>query len=223
MKTCFEVNTLGVKNLAKATSVFGIEFITLSTDYVFDGTKSEGYLPTDTPNPIGIYGMSKYLGEQLAIDENPRTVVVRTSWLYGWEVYDEKQPDKKWVYKNFVNTMLKLSETRTELKVVGDQHGIPTSCVDLSIAISQLIDVTVDQDEVGGIFHFSNSCEQSSITWADFAREIFSIAGKNTNVIDCTSSEYPTKAKRPSFSILKNNSEILLPHWKDACASYLSK
>lgn len=72
--------------------------------------------------------------------------------------------------------MLKLSETRSELKVVSDQHGIPTSCRDLSFAISTLIDMTVDQDEVGGIFHFSNSCEQDSITWADFAREIFRIA-----------------------------------------------
>jgi len=83
MKMCFDVNTLGVKNLAKATSVFGVEFITISTDYVFDGTKSEGYLPTDECNPIGVYGMSKYLGEKLALDENPRTIIVRTSWLYG--------------------------------------------------------------------------------------------------------------------------------------------
>ena len=91
MRTCFEVNTLGVKNLAKATAVFGVEFITLSSDYVFDGTKSEGYLPTDIPNPIGIYGMSKYLGEQLAIDENPRTVIVRTSWLYGGNPYGSSE------------------------------------------------------------------------------------------------------------------------------------
>lgn len=86
MKVCFDVNTLGVRNLAKATSVFGVEFITISTDYVFDGKKETGYLPTDECNPIGVYGMSKYLGEKLAIDENPRTMIVRTSWLYGGEV-----------------------------------------------------------------------------------------------------------------------------------------
>ena len=86
MKVCFDVNTLGTLNLAKATSVFGIEFITISTDYVFDGLNETGYLPTDECNPIGVYGMSKYLGEQLAIDENPRTMIVRTSWLYGGEV-----------------------------------------------------------------------------------------------------------------------------------------
>lgn len=224
MKTCFDVNTLWVKNLAKATSVFGVEFITISTDYVFGGTKSEGYLPTDTPNPIGIYGMSKYLGEQLAIDENPRTMIVRTSWLYGGFAEDRKQKteDRK-VFKNFVNTMLRLSETHRELKVVNDQHGIPTSCVDLSFAIAELIDTTVDQDEVGGFFHFSNSCEGESITWAEFASEIFSLANKDTRVVSCSSSEYPTKAKRPEYSLLKNTSEILLPHWKDALARYLGK
>ena len=83
MRVCFDVNTLGVKNLAKATSAFGVEFITISTDYVFDGKKETGYLSTDECNPIGAYGMSKYLGEKLAMDENPRTIIVRTSWLYG--------------------------------------------------------------------------------------------------------------------------------------------
>lgn len=220
MKLCFDVNTLGVKNLAKATSVFGVEFITISTDYVFDGKKSDGYLPTDVCNPIGIYGMSKYLGEKIAMDENPRTVIVRTSWLYGWEVYDGNL-EKQWVFKNFVNTMLKLSETRSELKVVSDQHGIPTSCRDLSFAISTLIDMTVDQDEVGGIVHFSNSCEYDSITWADFAREIFRIAWRGTQVTDCASSEYSTKAKRPEWSVLKNDSGIILPDWREGICQYL--
>ena len=111
--------------------------------------------------------------------------------------------------------MLRLSETRDELKVVNDQHGIPTSCVDLSFAIAELIDATVDQDDVGRIFHFSNSCEQGSITWAEFAREIFSITGKDTQVIDCSSSDYPTKAKRPEWSILKNDTNVPLTHWNE--------
>jgi dTDP-4-dehydrorhamnose reductase len=121
--------------------------------------------------------MSKYLGEQLAIDENPRTMIVRTSWLYGGFAEDRRQKteDRK-VFKNFVNTMLRLSETRDQMKVVDDQHGIPTSCVDLSFAIAELIEANVDADEVGGIFHLSNSCEQGSITWADFAREIFTLS-----------------------------------------------
>ena len=229
MRMCYEVNTLGVLNLAKATSVFGIEFITISTDYVFDGKKETGYLPTDECNPIGAYGMSKYLGEKLAIGENPRTIVVRTSWLYGGEV---------WVFKNFVNTMLRLSENRSELKVVNDQHGIPTSCVDLSHAISEVIDHLEEWDYAGQIFHFSNSIHTSndgidsknqkpktknSITWADFAREIFALTWRDTTVIDCSSSEYPTKAKRPEWSILVNDSDILFPDWKIGLRRYLGK
>jgi dTDP-4-dehydrorhamnose reductase len=119
--------------------------------------------------------------------------------------------------------MLRLSETRDEVKVVNDQHGIPTSCVDLSFAIAELIEANVDADEVGGIFHFSSPREASAITWADFAREIFTKYKKNTRVIDCSSSEYPTKAKRPEWSILKNNSDIILPDWKIGLARYLGK
>ena len=215
MKTCFDVNTLGVLNLAKATSVFWVEFITISTDYVFDGRKETGYLPTDECNPIGAYGMSKYLGEKLALGENPRTIIVRTSWLYGGEV---------WMLKNFVNTMLRLSETRSELKVVNDQHGIPTSCVDLSFAISELIDGMDDiLDAEKRIFHFSSACEEVSITWTDFACSIFALSWKEAQVTDCSSDEYPTKARRPSYSILQNDSDILLPDWKIGLARYLEK
>jgi dTDP-4-dehydrorhamnose reductase len=224
MKICFDVNTLGTLNLAKATSVFGVEFITISTDYVFDGLKQTGYLPTDACNPIGVYGMSKYLGERLAMDENPRTIIVRTSWLYGGFVGEIRQnTEDRRVFKNFVNTMLRVSETKTEVKVVSDQHGIPTSCVDLSCAISDLMDETFDQDEVGGIFHFSSACEEGGITWADFAREIFTLSWRDTKVIDCTSNDYPTKARRPSHSILKNDSDILLPDLKTWLARYLGK
>lgn len=120
--------------------------------------------------------------------------------------------------------MLRFSELKAELKVVSDQHGIPTSCIDLSIAMSELIDNLDEFIENGdNILHFSNSYSEGSITWADFAREIFSITGRDTRVNDCSSSEYPTKAKRPSFSILKNTSGILLPHWKESLARYLGK
>jgi dTDP-4-dehydrorhamnose reductase len=119
--------------------------------------------------------------------------------------------------------MLRLSETRNELKVVADQHGIPTSCVDLSFAIVELIDATIGQDEVGGIFHFSSACEEGNITWSDFAREIFMFSGRETRVINCSSSEYLTEAKRPNYSILKNGSDILLPDWKIGLARYLGK
>lgn len=120
--------------------------------------------------------------------------------------------------------MLRLSESKSELKVVSDQHGIPTSCINLSIAISELIDNLDESIENGdNILHFSNSCSEGSITWADFARDIFTITGRDTRVIDCSSSEHPTKARRPEYSMLKNTSEILLPDWRGACITYLSK
>ena len=118
--------------------------------------------------------------------------------------------------------MLRFSETRSELKVVNDQHGIPTSCVDLSFAISELIDGMDDiLDAEKRIFHLSSAYEEGSITWSDFAREIFMLSGRETRVIDCASSEYPTRARRPAFSILQNDSDILLPDWKIGLAEYL--
>ncbi len=106
--------------------------------------------------------------------------------------------------------MLSLAETRTKLKVVNDQHGIPTSCVDLASAISEIIENIEKRDYEGQIFHLSNSSEEGSVTWADFAREIFRISEKSVSVIDCSSSEYPTKAKRPEWSILQNDSDLIL-------------
>jgi dTDP-4-dehydrorhamnose reductase len=209
MQACYEINALGVKNLAKATAVFGVECITISTDYVFDGKKSEGYLPSDACHPISAYGMSKYLGERLALDENPRMIIVRTSWLYGGIRGDQ--------FKNFVNTMLRLSETRSELRVVSDQYGIPTSCEDLSVALAELIENLDQREYAGQIFHFSNSLELSHVpaSWADFAREIFVLSGIKTTVIECNSSEYTTKATRPHSSVLINTSDIHLPDWRD--------
>ena len=218
MLECYEVNTLGVKNLSKATAVFGVVFITLSTDYVFDGLQKNGYLPTDLCNPLNNYGVSKYLWERLTKEENPDTIIVRTSWLYGGEVYDGN-PLKKWVHKNFVNTMLQLSETRAELRVVSDQFGAPTSCIDLSSALSELIDDL--EDYLWQTLHFSNEVPGGAVTWADFTREIFLLTQKNVKVIDCLSSEYPTKARRPEWNVLKNDSKIRLPDWKSGINTYL--
>ena len=117
--------------------------------------------------------------------------------------------------------MLSLSETRKELKVVNDQHRIPTSCIDLSNAISQIIQNIEEREYSSQIFHLSNSSEEGSVTWVDFARELFQISDKNISVIDCSSSEYPTKAKRPEWSILENNSDIILSDWKSGLKRYL--
>jgi dTDP-4-dehydrorhamnose reductase len=113
--------------------------------------------------------------------------------------------------------MLRLATTRNELQVVADQYGIPTSCEDLSNALAKLACANNSKN----IYHFSNSCKDGGISWADFAREIFSITRKNIQVVDCSTNNYPTRAKRPSWSVLINNSDIVLPDWKEGLNNVL--
>lgn len=208
-KDCFEVNTIWTYNLAKISQKYNLEFITISTDYVFDGKKEEWYDENDFCNPINQYWMSKFLGEQLALEENKNSIIIRTSWLYGW--WKE--------FKNFVNTMLKLAETRSELKVINDQFWIPTSTKDLSLAIFEVIkNIEKYRWE---ILHFSNSSNKA-VTWFNFASKIFEIKNIKINVIKCSSSEFITKAKRPNFSKLNNNSDIKLRDWKEWLEEYLN-
>jgi dTDP-4-dehydrorhamnose reductase len=116
--------------------------------------------------------------------------------------------------------MLKLSQTRDTLQVVADQHGVPTYCGDLVHALARVID-DIDTYQ-GQILHFSNaSTSESGITWADFAREIFTISDIHTTVVDCTSAQYPTPARRPMYSVLRNASSISLPDWRDGLRRYL--
>lgn len=208
-KLNFDINTLWVFYLAKACKELDIDFITISTDYVFDGSKSEWYNENDICNPINEYGMSKYLWEKLALKENKNTIIVRTSWLYWWGKD----------FKNFVNTILKLSETRNELKVVNDQFWVPTFTKDLVNALSEVIE-TIGSHK-WKIFHFSNS-SQKRVTWFDFASEIFKLSERKTIVIPCSSSEFVTKAKRPTYSYMKNNSIVRLRDWKDGVKDYLN-
>lgn len=206
----FQINTLGVYNLAKLSNKYSIDFITISTDYVFDGENRTGYNETDDCNPINAYWMSKYLWEKLALQENKNSIIIRTSWLYGW--WKE--------YKNFVNTMLKLSESRNELKVVNDQFWLPTYTKDLCYAIMECIENIWNYK--WQILHFSNSSNWSWVTWFDFASEIFKLAWKEINLIPCSSLDFVTKAKRPKFSLMLNNSEIKLRDWKDGVRDYLN-
>jgi dTDP-4-dehydrorhamnose reductase len=205
----FQINTLWVYNLAKITAKYNIDFITISTDYVFDGENQNWYDENDICNPINQYWMSKYLWEKLALEENKNSIIIRTSWLYGW--WKE--------FKNFVNTMLKLSETKTELKVVNDQFGLPTFTKDLNFAIWEVIQNI--KDFRWEIFHFSNAWEKA-INWFDFASEIFSISWKEIKVIPCLSDEFFTKAKRPKYSLMRNNSRVKLRDWREGLRDYLN-
>jgi dTDP-4-dehydrorhamnose reductase len=210
METNYNINTLWVYNLAKITNKYNIDFITISTDYVFDGLNKNWYNENEKCNPINGYWMAKYLWESLALSENKNSIIIRTSWLYGW-----------WKrFKNFVNTMIKLSENHNELKVINDQFWIPTYTYDLSEAISKVIEKKSIYR--WKIFHFSNSSKES-ISWFDFASKIFKITWKDIKINPCNSEEYKTKAKRPDFSVLLNNSKIILRDWKEGLKDYINK
>ncbi len=205
----YQVNALWPYNLGKVCTKLNIDCLHISTDYVFDGTKKEWYLPYDKPNPINQYGMAKYLWEQLLKQEFNNAIVVRTSWLYGWW----KQ------FKSFVNTMLKLSETEKELKIVWDQFGAPTYTKDLSTAI---LDIILDINKYKGeILHCTNETENNWISWYDFAKKIFKISWKDIKLKKCNSNGFMTKVTRPKYSKLINNSKISIRNWKGWLKDYL--
>jgi len=210
-KINMDVNALWVYNLAKITAQKNIEFITISTDYVFSWENKLWYNENDSIKyPVNQYGMAKYLWEQLALSENHNTVIIRTSWLYWW-----------WIeYRNFVNTMILLWNKLDTLNVINDQFWSPTNCKDLSLAIWKVIKNIWNYRWKK--LHFSNSTENSWISWYDFAKEIFTQTWIKVDLKSCNSSEFPTKAKRPTFSKLINNSNIYLRGWKEGLKDYLN-
>lgn len=208
-KLCFDINTLWIYNLAKITNELNIDFINISTDYVFDWENKNWYKENNECNPINNYWLSKYLGEKLSLQENKNSINIRTSWLYGW-----------WEnFKNFVNTMIKLSKIKDELKIVNDQFWLPTYTKDLSLAIEKVI-LNIEKYR-WNILHFSNSGEKA-ISWFDFASEIFKIANVNIKLFPCLSQNFITKAKRPTYSLMVNNSDVKLRDWKEGVRDYLS-
>jgi dTDP-4-dehydrorhamnose reductase len=206
-KTAFEVNGLGAGNVADAASETGARMFYISSDYVFDGTKDSPYLEEDEPNPQSIYGMSKWLGEQL-VAKSKNTTIIRTSWLYGHDG------------KNFVKTMLQLGRKRKEIKVVNDQIGSPTYVNDLAEIIILLF------DKRNAIYHISNS---GSCSWYEFAKAIFEEAGLNQDcLLPTTTAEYGALAPRPAYSALKNKAIIegnLNPprNWRKALREFIQK
>lgn len=157
------------------------------------------YVPDDTTNPTGAYGLSKLHGEEAVRKFCPAHYIIRTSWLYGHHG------------KNFVETMISLAE-KTELKVVDDQVGCPTWTVDLSDAIISFI----DEEPPFGTYH---ACGAGSTSWYGFAKEIFDLMSLNVNLIPCTTKEFPRPAKRPAYSVMDN--EGLLRDWKQALQEYI--
>jgi dTDP-4-dehydrorhamnose reductase len=202
-----EVNGTAVGLLAEATAAHGAKFVTVSTDYVFDGTATEPYDEATPLDPLNAYGRSKAVGEQLALAANPDgAYVVRTAWLYG-----EHGP-------NFAATMLRLATSHDTVSVVDDQVGQPTWTADLAAQIVAL----VDSDAPAGVYHGTNSGRAS---WFDFARAVFSAAGLDPErVLPTDSAQFVRPAPRPAFSVLGHDAwnraglEPMRP-WDDALSA----
>ena len=201
----FAINAIGARNLAIASRETGAKLVHISTDYVFDGKGTRPYVETDPTNPMGAYGSTKLAGEEFVKAFADRWFILRTAWLYGDG-------------KNFAKTMLRLSETHDEVRVVGDQFGSPTSTVELTKASDALLFT-----ENYGLFHAT--CE-GSCCWADFAKEVFRLAGKDTHVEAITTEEYGAPAPRPAYSVLDNRmfrltTDFSFADWHDAIAAYM--
>ena len=209
----FAVNAEGVANLAEACEEYNCVLIHVSTDYVFDGETNISYSEDSFTNPQGVYGASKLKGEELATDLNPKTIVIRTSWLYSE------------FNKNFVKTMLNLFSQKDELGIVSDQFGQPTNANDLAEAIMKIIEA---EPKTYGIFHFSNYPET---TWFEFAQKIAEFSGSNIKLNAITTEDFPTPAKRPkrstmSLDKIENIYNIQLNHWENSlqdCIETLQK
>lgn len=199
------VNHLAVANLAKIAKQNNIKFIHISTDYVFDGNSQRPYNENDTPNPQSVYGQTKLDGELAMQKINPaNSIIIRTSWLYSRHG------------NNFVKTMLKLAETKSEISVVSDQIGSPTSAVDLAAAIFTILP-KIKNNSVE-VFHYSNA---GLCSWYDFALEIFRIKNIKTLVNAVKTSEFPMLVKRPTYSVLdkskiKTRFDLEITSWKDS-------
>lgn len=198
------INATSVGEIASCCARFQTKLITISTDYVFDGQGTVPYA-TDTPtNPVNYYGYSKAIGEQKALENNPNTVIIRTSWVYSTHG------------NNFVKTMLRLMKERPEIKVVADQQGCPTYAADLAEAIMQIVAVAQKGNNAAGIFHYSNT---GATTWFDFANAIKEAAGLTCSVLPIPTEAFPTPAKRPAYSVMDLNDiaevfGVQLKDWK---------
>ena len=206
-----KLNATAVEYLAEACKDNDAMLIHISTDYVFGGNEDNTpRTETEPANPTGAYGRSKLHGEQAIEKVGCRHIIIRTAWLYSE------------FGNNFVKTMRKLTAERDSLKVVFDQVGTPTYALDLAKAIEAFIErlktANGQQPIANGIYHFSN---EGVTSWYDFAKEICELSGNKCDIQPCHSDEFPSKVKRPSYSVLdktkiKKELNITIPYWKDS-------
>ncbi len=201
-----QINVNGPKNLAKT----GAKIIHISTDYVFDGNGHYPYAPSDTPCPVSVYGDTKLRGENAVLQNAQIAAIIRTAWLYS--PYGN----------NFVKTMLRLGNEKSEINVVNDQIGTPTYAADLAAAVVTILPKLNKQNS--GIYHFTN---EGVCSWYDFATEIMDMANLQCKIKPIPTSMYPTRAKRPSYSVLdkskiKQTFDIEIQHWRKSLQTCLN-
>ena len=200
---CAAINIDGVANLARHADELGVRILHVSTDYVFDGKSYRPYKESDKVHPDSQYGATKRKGETALLALAPESAIVRTSWLYSA------------TGRNFVRTMLRMAEQRQTVNVVCDQIGTPTYAPDLAEAIATMV---LSSQWVSGIFNFSN---EGACSWYDFAVAIMNAAGRKCKVNPIPTSDYPTAATRPFYSVLdkskiKATYGITIPHWHES-------
>ncbi|WP_035437173.1 dTDP-4-dehydrorhamnose reductase [Bacillus sp. UNC322MFChir4.1] len=204
----YVTNAIGTRNVTVMAQSLGAKFIYISTDYVFFGSRIEGYHEWHIPEPVNVYGLSKYAGEEFVKSFHDQYFIIRTSWLYGKNG------------NNFVKTMLRISEEKEHIAIVSDQIGSPTYVKDLVHVIKKIMNTSLY-----GIYHVSNS---GSCSWYEFAKQIFSYANKKVNVVPISTEEFGAKALRPKYSILQNkmlklNGFSQMPTWEEGLEGFFSE
>ena len=202
----FLINAYAVEGLAEICKFHKAKLIHISTDYVYDGSNKLPLKETDAVGPVSVYGSSKLHGEELATQQNPATLIIRTSWVYSS------------FGNNFVKTMLRLFGERDEINVVGDQYGCPTYAADLATVIMSSIEKMKGGNDLSGIVNY---CNEGITTWYEFAEEIKSLSNSNCKISPIPTSSYKTAAKRPLYSVLdttkiKRTLGLQIPFWKDS-------
>ena len=208
----FLINAEAVGNLAAICKNHQAKFIHISTDYVYDGNKGEPLKETDSVGPVNIYGSSKLKGEELAIEKNSSSLIIRTSWVYSS------------FGANFVKTMLRLFKEKDHLNVVSDQVGSPTYAADLAEVIMRFVQKMESGQSFSGIYNYSNA---GITNWYAFASAIRDVSNSDCDIQPTKTSSYPTPAKRPLYSVLNTSKikealQIEIPFWKDSLEKCLS-
>jgi dTDP-4-dehydrorhamnose reductase len=204
----YRVNVEGAGILADICAEYNIKLVHFSTDYVFDGTSTRPYREEDAPNPLSVYGHSKFLGEKRVLESHPSSLILRTEWIYGRGG------------ENFITKITKIAREMGRAEVVDDQTGSPTYARDLAVPIKVLI-----TQAKSGIYHVTNG---EACTWFQFAKEIFSVLRIDVPCLPVSSTRIQRKARRPAYSVLdcsklRNETGVSMRPWREALRHYLAE